>query len=53
MQFKFSKGDFIDPVERMLMESGYETRETKKAEKLDLKLDSIGLKVNRKFYNPK
>lgn len=51
MQFRFTKGDFIDPVERMLMESGFETRETKKAEKL--KLDTIGLKVNRKFYNPK
>ena len=41
----------MDPVERMLMDSGFETRETKKAHRISLQ--QIPSKVSGKVYNAK
>jgi len=50
-QFKFHKADFLDPVERMLMDSGYESRETRKANRIPL--EGFTSKISKKIYNPK
>jgi len=47
-----NKGSFLDPLESKLMNSGFETRETKKALKLNLK-DPVKTKLTAKFYNAK
>lgn len=48
---KFTKGSFLTQTEAWLMNSGFETRESKKASRLlDKPLD---LKVSNKAYNAK
>ena len=48
---KFNKGSLLDPVEDRLMNSGYEQRETKKADRLEL--NTIGTNIHSKLYTAK
>ena len=50
-EFEFRKGSFMTETEHYLMHSGFEERETKKADQLHL--HPIDSKISRKMYNPK
>ena len=49
--FRLNKGSFMTEMENYLMHSGFEERETKKADQLYL--GPIDSKISRRMYNPK